>query len=90
VSLHPNCKRQLRKSTKVDAEYIQGTFMEHSWNIQGTFREYDELNLESEEKAEDPLEESEPDCDRSKPSTFAGTFREHSVNIQGTFKEHSG
>jgi hypothetical protein len=80
VSLHPNCKKHLKKvprlkqNTTCKHEYLRrgltrpndvsGKIQEHSGNIQGTIKEL--LGI------------------------VQGTFREHSGSIQGTFREYSG
>jgi hypothetical protein len=55
---------------------IQGTFREHSGNIQGTFREYWTFRKRSRTDFQGTF--------RAHSENIQGTFREHSVNIQGT------
>jgi hypothetical protein len=88
VSLHPNCKKHLKKVPRLTQNTTcKHEFREHSGNIQGTFRK--KGNICSSAAPRRAQLQSVVTW-RKYSGNIQGTFREHSGNIQGTFREHSG
>jgi hypothetical protein len=63
--------------------------MDHSRNIQGTFREH-LVNVPTDGPTRKPFGSLHLERFREHSGNIQGTFREHSGNIQGTFREISG
>jgi hypothetical protein len=75
VSLHPNCKKRLKKVPRESAEYNLQTCVPKT-RVNKTKRRIPGEEL----RVHHVLPRG--------PHNIQGTFREHSGNIQGTFWEH--
>jgi hypothetical protein len=90
VSPHPNCKKHLKKSTKVDAEYNLPTGVPKT-RVNKTKRQIPGVELRVHHVLpRGPHSPSIITINNWSYANIQGTFREHSGDIQGTSREHPG
>jgi hypothetical protein len=83
VSLHPNCKKHFKKSTKVDVEYNKTRVNKTKRRIPGV-----ELRIHSHSASIIIINWR---CAKNQQKgNIQGNFMEHSRNVLGTFGEQSG